>query len=161
LGNLCVAASRLGLAEADTEDSQRSDSLQARLFHLDREQLTVQVPRDSGSLVGTGFVLGFDLDRTLIFYFCIQLQTTRLLIFCSMGVGKCIFLTNHGKNHSLNIILAVFRIHDISVWIRIRIRGSMPLTNGSGSIPLTSGSGSGRPKNSWIRIRIRIRNTVN
>jgi hypothetical protein len=26
---------------------------------------------------------------------------------------------------------------------------------GSGSIPLTSGSGSGRPKNMWIRIRIR------
>jgi hypothetical protein len=35
----------------------------------------------------------------------------------------------------------VFRIHDILVWIRIRIRGSMPLTNGSGSgtfyFPLT------------------------
>jgi hypothetical protein len=28
----------------------------------------------------------------------------------------------------------VFRIHDILVWIRILIRGSMPLTNGSGSI---------------------------
>jgi hypothetical protein len=28
---------------------------------------------------------------------------------------------------------AVLRIHDILVWIRIRIRGSMPLTNGSGS----------------------------
>ncbi len=36
--------------------------------------------------------------------------------------------------------LAVLRIHDILVWIRIRIwiRGSMPLTNGSGS-----GCGSG------------------
>jgi hypothetical protein len=43
LGNLCVAASRLGLAEADTEDGPRSDSLQARLFHLDREHLIVQV----------------------------------------------------------------------------------------------------------------------
>ncbi len=35
--------------------------------------------------------------------------------------------------------------------------------SGSGSIPLTRGSGSGRPKNmwiQWIRIRIRIRNTV-
>ncbi len=33
---------------------------------------------------------------------------------------------------------------------------------GSRSIPLTSGSGSesGRPKNTWIRIRIRIRNTA-
>jgi hypothetical protein len=34
---------------------------------------------------------------------------------------------------------AVLRIHDILGWIRIRIRGSMPLTNGSGS-------------GSWIRI---------
>ncbi len=33
---------------------------------------------------------------------------------------------------------AVLRIHDILVWIRIRIRGYMPLTNGSGS-----GFGSG------------------
>ncbi len=30
-------------------------------------------------------------------------------------------------------IFAVLRIHDILVWIRIRIRGSMPLTIGSGS----------------------------
>ncbi len=36
-----------------------------------------------------------------------------------------------------------FRIHDILVWIRIQIRGSMPLINGSGF-----GSGPG----SWIRI---------
>ncbi len=35
------------------------------------------------------------------------------------------------------------------------------MIEGSGSIPLTSGSGSGRPKNMWIRIRIRhwIRNS--
>jgi hypothetical protein len=32
----------------------------------------------------------------------------------------------------------MFRIHDILVWIRIRIHGSMPLTNGPGF-----GSGSG------------------
>jgi hypothetical protein len=31
---------------------------------------------------------------------------------------------------------------------------------GSGFIPLTNGSGSGRPKNMWIRFRIRIRNTA-
>jgi hypothetical protein len=37
----------------------------------------------------------------------------------------------------------VLRIHDILGWIRIRIPGSMPLTNGSGS-----GFGSG----SWVRI---------
>jgi hypothetical protein len=30
--------------------------------------------------------------------------------------------------------------------------------SGPGSMPLTSGSGSGRPKNMWIRIR--LRNTV-
>ncbi len=35
--------------------------------------------------------------------------------------------------------VAVLQIHDILGWIRIRIRGSMPLTNGSGS-------------GSWIRI---------
>jgi hypothetical protein len=35
------------------------------------------------------------------------------------------------KNLSKNLLLAVFRIHDILVWIRIR--GSMPLTNESGS----------------------------
>ncbi len=39
----------------------------------------------------------------------------------------------------------VLRIHDILGWIRIRIRGSMPLNNGSG---FGSGFGSG----SWIRI---------
>jgi hypothetical protein len=46
-----------------------------------------------------------------------------------------------GKDRSVAVVmilwfLAVFRIHDILVWIRIR--GSMPLTNGSGS-----GFGSG------------------
>jgi hypothetical protein len=30
-------------------------------------------------------------------------------------------------------LMAVLRIHDILGWIRIRILGSMPLTNGSGS----------------------------
>jgi hypothetical protein len=38
-------------------------------------------------------------------------------------------------------VYAVLRIHDILGWIRIRIRGSMPLTNGSGT---GFGSGSGR-----------------
>ncbi len=35
------------------------------------------------------------------------------------------------------------------------------MIEGSGSIPVTNGSGSGsrRPKNMWIRFRIRIRNT--
>jgi hypothetical protein len=35
---------------------------------------------------------------------------------------------------------AVLQIHDILMWIRIRIRGSIPLTNGSG---FGSGCGSG------------------
>ncbi len=47
------------------------------------------------------------------------------------------------KNWASLYCKAVLRIHDILGWIRIRIRGSMPLTNGSGF-----GSGSG----SWIRI---------
>jgi hypothetical protein len=49
------------------------------------------------------------------------------------------------------ILSAKLRIHDILGWVRIWIRGSMPLTNGSGSR---------RPKNMWIRIRIRIRNNT-
>ncbi len=32
----------------------------------------------------------------------------------------------------LNVFFSVLGIHDILRWIRIRIRGSMPLTNGSG-----------------------------
>jgi hypothetical protein len=43
--------------------------------------------------------------------------------------------------HATFFVVTVLRIHDILGWIRIRIRGSMPLTNGSGF-----GSGS------WIRI---------
>ncbi len=42
-----------------------------------------------------------------------------------------------------SVLKTVLRIHDILGWIRIRIRGSMPLTNGS-----ESGFGSG----SWIRL---------
>ncbi len=36
-------------------------------------------------------------------------------------------------NKILSFYLPVLRIHDILLWIRIWIRGSMPLTNGSGS----------------------------
>ncbi len=45
------------------------------------------------------------------------------------------------RSQALEHFFPVLRIHDILVWIRIRIqiRGSMPLTNGSGSGP-------------WIRI---------
>ncbi len=46
-------------------------------------------------------------------------------------------LTFHILSHK-----TLLRIHDIFVWIRIRIRGSMPLTNRSGS-GFGSGSGCG------------------
>ncbi len=46
---------------------------------------------------------------------------------------------SHVLTSFLRCACAVFRIHEILVWIRIRIRGSMPLTSGSGS-------------GSWIRI---------
>jgi hypothetical protein len=39
-----------------------------------------------------------------------------------------------------------------SYYICLMIEGSESRA-GSGSIPLTNGSGSGRPKNTWIRIR--------
>jgi hypothetical protein len=38
-----------------------------------------------------------------------------------------------GRRSEIERFSAVFRIHDIFVWIQIRIRGSMSLTNGSGS----------------------------
>jgi hypothetical protein len=44
----------------------------------------------------------------------------------------------HSRNLN-SVYIGMLRIHDILVWIRIRIRGSRPLTNGSGS-------------GSWIRI---------
>ncbi len=47
------------------------------------------------------------------------------------------------------------RNQGFSYYFCMMIEGS-----GSGSISLTSGSGSWRPKNMWIRIQIRIRNTV-
>jgi len=41
-------------------------------------------------------------------------------------------VSTHPFNGWLNFS-AMFRIHDMLVWIRIRIRGSMPLINGFGS----------------------------
>jgi len=46
-------------------------------------------------------------------------------------------------NTSVSRLHAVFRIHDILVWIRIQIRRSTPLTNGFGSGFVSSGCGSG------------------
>ncbi len=48
-------------------------------------------------------------------------------------------LTSH---HRLSLFDSVLRIHDILVWIRIQIRGSVPLTDRSGS-GFGSGFGSG------------------
>jgi hypothetical protein len=47
----------------------------------------------------------------------------------------------------IHVLPPVLRIHDILGWIRIRILGSMTLTNGSGF-----GSGFGSGSGSWIRI---------
>ena len=65
-------------------------------------------------------------------------------------LAHCLILQACGK-----LAPAPHRCRDILV--RIRIRGSVPLTNGSGvrSLPRNNGSGSRRPKNLWIRIRIR------
>jgi hypothetical protein len=65
-------------------------------------------------------------------------------MYCS---GCWVFYFEIFKSHAhstfIHIMhnLSVLRIHDILGWIRIRILGSMPLTNGSGF-----GSGS------WIRV---------
>jgi hypothetical protein len=47
---------------------------------------------------------------------------------------KCVNFTVHKLMIQINNFRPVFRIHDMLVWIqiRIRIRGFMPLTNGSG-----------------------------
>ncbi len=58
------------------------------------------------------------------------------------------------KLRSVSIQKAVFRIHEILGWIRIRIRGSMPLTSGSGS-----GSGYFRPWSSRCQQKL-IFNTI-
>jgi hypothetical protein len=60
---------------------------------------------------------------------------------CGKFLCSCDFLGRHRLKPHLGMCRIcdfktqepVFRIHDILVWIRIRIRGSMPLTNGSGS----------------------------
>jgi hypothetical protein len=54
---------------------------------------------------------------------------------CAQGEGarRGAHMTMHVKYTILKVeCTAVLRIRDILVWIRIWIRGSMPLTNGSG-----------------------------
>jgi len=61
------------------------------------------------------------------------------LIFSLLSVPLCLLVQGtawHQKVIYLTYVLsyfflAVFRIHDMLVWIRIGNRGSMPLTNGS------------------------------
>jgi hypothetical protein len=48
-------------------------------------------------------------------------------------VNKKVFCLLLFEDTFKSLFKAVLRIHDILGWIRIRIRGSMPLTNGSGS----------------------------
>ncbi len=76
---------------------------------------------------------------------------------CDGQVLWCMSCSGYSEFQNLWIkSKTVLRIHKILVRIWIRIRGSIPLTNGFGS---GSGSGSGRPKNIWLQ-RIRIRKTV-
>jgi hypothetical protein len=63
------------------------------------------------------------------------------LVKSQTGSGKTLTYAVPIMQVIVVLFLAVLRIHAILGWIRIRIRGSMPLTNGSGF-----GSGS------WIRI---------
>ncbi len=69
----------------------------------------------------------------------------RFLIIPTYKVPWCPLLTYRQvySKHRCDLFLPVLRIHDILVWIRIRIRirGSMPLTNESGCV-FGSGSGS-------------------
>jgi hypothetical protein len=58
------------------------------------------------------------------------------------------------------VLSAVLRIHDILVWIRIRIwiRGYMPLANGFGSVkgPFTSFFKDKKSKRSHKRVEIKV-----
>ncbi len=71
---------------------------------------------------------------------------------CYGGTFTSFFKDKKIKKNSQNS-----RNQGFSSYFCLMIEGSRP-----GSIPLTHGSGSGsrRPKNMWIRIRIRIRNTA-
>ncbi len=70
------------------------------------------------------------MKRFNCWHFCPRVNMTAKICKNSSEkkTSNYLFLT---RRRILN--LAAFRIHDISVWIRIRIRGSMPLANGSGS----------------------------
>jgi hypothetical protein len=77
-------------------------------------------------------VLGFVFRngiKLLIFFFKQQIIlniATSFFLFFGGGAGGGLFRFFKSCNSML-------QIRDILVWIRIRIRGSMPLTNGSGS----------------------------
>ncbi len=63
-------------------------------------------------------------------------SSTTLVIFTRIHVSNQLFWIDPDCKIQIQILLfchaAVFRIHDIFVWILIRICGSMPLANGSG-----------------------------
>jgi hypothetical protein len=93
---------------------------------------------------------------------------TRMMLRCQQKTNfftqffACYFLKAHlhffskikSKKESQNS-----RIQGFSYYFCMMTEGSGSRT-GSGSIPLTSGSGSGGLINTWIRIRIRIRNAA-
>ncbi len=78
------------------------------------------------------------LQREGFRFWLIKLNNTDTRNIGHVPRNRCfLLLWTHGWQRQVH---AVLRIHDILVWIRIRIRGSMPVTNGSG---LGSGLGSG------------------
>jgi hypothetical protein len=46
------------------------------------------------------------------------------------------YVVQAGLYFTISFFAPVFRIHDILVWIRLRILGSIPLTNGSGKFSI-------------------------
>ncbi len=70
--------------------------------------------------------------KTTFRHWCFYISFV-LLGFLYRWLDYCIFSARSvSQVTTTRPFLKVFRIHDILVWIRIRIRGPMPLTNGSG-----------------------------
>jgi hypothetical protein len=85
----------------------------------------------SGLLKGTAYLVEMGNGGTLLYNFFILMSANRS--------GQWTLVPSILHTQIATVKISVLRIHDILVWIRIR--RSMPLTNGSGS-----GFGSG----SWI-----------
>ncbi len=84
---------------------------------------TVHNMNDTGTVrYGGGFIYDYNMKKVRVHLLSVE---------CMNSVFK---KTKHCQNTVANIpVKPLLRIHDILGWIRIRIRGSMPLTNGFGS----------------------------